>query len=134
MKARAFLLLVFAGIAFAPAQTFMVNRMGPAEAVKVASRLSVGTGEEEADQFMATNGLKVGYSLAPINSSESWHYYLLAEDNHRIILRFRMSSGSARTKRLLATAWMSQGTNWEAKSRITLTNAPRTATAHTKAP
>src|SRR5438105_544305 len=134
MKAIAFLLLVFAGVACALAQTFTVNQMSPAEAVKVASRLSVGTGEEEADQFMATNGLKVGYSLAPINGSESWHYYLLVEDNHRIILRFSMSSGSARTNRLLATAWMSQGTSWEAKSWITLTNAPRIATAHTNAP
>lgn len=133
MKAMAFLLLVFAGVACALAQTFTVNMTRPAEAVKVASRLSVGTGEEEADQFMATNGLKVGYSLGPINGSETWHYYLLV-GNHNIILRFSMSSGSVRTNRLLATAWMSQGTNWEAKSWIRLKNAPRTATSHTNAP
>jgi hypothetical protein len=133
MKAMAVLLVVVTSLGYGLAQTYIINAMRPAEAVKVASRLSVGWREEDADNFMATNGLRVGYSLTHSNGDESAHYYLLRE-NQRIILEFRMSSGSAQSTRLLRAAWMSAGTNWETKHSISFTNSPKAVNAPANAP
>jgi hypothetical protein len=134
MKAMASLLVVVTSLGYALAQTYIVNAMRPAEALKVASRLSIGTREEAADNFMATNGLRVGYSLTYSNGTESTHYYLLREENQRIILQFSMSPGSAQTNRLLKIAWISSGTNWETKQRINFTNAPKAVNPPANAP
>lgn len=134
MKAMVSLLVVVTLLGHALAQTYTVNEMRPAEAVKVASRLSVGTREEEAERFMATNGLKVAYSLTVSNGNDSLHYYFLKSDNHKLTLQFSRSAGKARTNRLLTTAWLTRGTNLEPELKIRLTKAPEAANAPSKAP
>jgi hypothetical protein len=127
MKAIAFLSLVLTGVVCALAQTFAVSSMSPIEAAKLASRLTFGAREENADQFMATNGLKLSYRLAPSQGKESDHYYLLTEDDQRIVLHFSISSAGGDTNRVLTSAWLSRSADRESKTRIKLINAPTNA-------
>lgn len=128
MKTIRFLWLILTGVVGALAQTFVVSSISPMEAAKLSSRLTFGTREENADQFMATNGLKLSYSLAPNKSKESYHYYLLTEDDQRVVLHFRIISGGGATNRVLTSAWLSRGADQKPKTRIklinTTTNAP----------
>ena len=124
MKIIVSLLFVLALVGVAFAQTYAMNEMTPAEAVKVTSRLSVGTREEEAERFMQTNGLKAAYTLVTPNDHDALHYYHLSPDNYHVTLQFSVSGEKTHTNRLLTTAWLSHGTNFGPEVRINLKKTP----------
>jgi hypothetical protein len=106
----------------AGAQTFFTNRIGSAQAIKVASRLKIGMSEGVVDRFLETNGLTGGCTVGGIHGGT--RFYLLSDG---CFLDLEVSARSMSTdlgwsNRILRAAWIQS--NDVKITSIALTNRP----------